>query len=93
METHETSPVENQEPAPQAEPVPAGEAADAGPDIAEIERRAEERGYLRGRNERIEELMAAPGIWQQVQPQERFPGNDGPVPTILQNLRGDIWSI
>ena len=59
-------------------------------DVAEIERLAEERGYLRGRNERIEQLMGEPGLWQPLHPSAP-PDTAAPEPAILQNLRRDIW--
>lgn len=52
-----------------------------GPDIEALVAEAERRGYLRGRNERIEELMAEPGVWEQPESQ----------PEILSRPRHSIW--
>lgn len=65
------------------------------PDIAEIERAAEQRGYLRGRNERIEELMGAPGMWQPLQSARRDDDDDeedAPTP-ILRDMRRSVWEV
>jgi hypothetical protein len=66
-------------------------------DIQALERQAEERGYLRGRNERIRELMARPSVWQDITMRadddvdEAYSSVRNGVPTILQNLPRDIW--
>lgn len=52
-----------------------------GPDIETLVAEAERRGYIRGRNERIEELMAEPGVWEQPESQ----------PEILSRHRRSIW--
>lgn len=52
-----------------------------GPSVEALVAEAERRGYLRGRNERIEALMAEPGVWE-----ERESG-----PTILNRPRRSIW--
>lgn len=52
-----------------------------GPDIETLVAEAERRGYIRGRNERIEELMAEPGVWEQPESQ----------PEILSRRRRSIW--
>ncbi|MDE6535093.1 MAG: hypothetical protein K2K82_03685 [Muribaculaceae bacterium] len=48
---------------------------------------AEERGYQRGLNARIEEEMKRPGIWEQP-PQEELPEEDY---QILANPRRTPW--
>lgn len=63
----------------------------AAPDIETVIAEAEQRGYLRGRNERIEELMQRPGILER-------PGN-GELHTaeakadngFLSHLKISIW--
>lgn len=52
-----------------------------GQDIETLVAAAERRGYLRGRNERIEALMAEPGVWE-----EHTSG-----PAILNRPRRSIW--
>lgn len=52
-----------------------------GQDIASLVAEAERRGYIRGRNERIEELMAEPGVWEPVEQR----------PAILGRPRRSIW--
>lgn len=61
-----------------------GQGGDEPGDVQNIEAlavEAERRGYLRGRNERIEALMAEPGVWE-----EHTSG-----PTILNRPRRSIW--
>lgn len=52
---------------------------------------AEERGYLRGRNESIERLMHQPGILEQEPWRRETPGQTDSEPMILNNLRVSIW--
>lgn len=74
---------------------PPGQADDIEARIAE----AENRGYLRGRNERIAELMRQPALFErQTSPSARdAPGRmaaDSPAdsqPMILNNPRVSIW--
>lgn len=74
---------------------PPGQADDIETRIAE----AENRGYLRGRNERIAELMRQPALFErQTSPSARdAPGAmaaDSPAdsqPMILNNPRVSIW--
>lgn len=74
---------------------PPGQADDIEARIAE----AENRGYLRGRNERIAELMRQPALFErQASPSARdAPGGiaaDSPAdsqPMILNNPRVSIW--
>lgn len=74
---------------------PPGQADDIEARIAE----AENRGYLRGRNERIAELMRQPALFErQTSPSARdAPGAiaaDSPAdsqPMILNNPRVSIW--
>ena len=75
-------------PAPDPTPEPVT-GTDADPDMDELLRQAEQRGYLRGRNEAIERLMAAPSMWQPASGTSAAP--EEPVPTILQNIRPCIW--
>jgi hypothetical protein len=70
---------------------------------AEVEQRvaeAEERGYLRGRNEQIEQLMHSPGVFQRVAdsdggvaaatPADNFADNDSEI-MVLSHPRVSIW--
>lgn len=52
---------------------------------------AEERGYLRGRNESIERLMRRPGILEQEPWQCETCGQPETEPMILNNPRVSIW--
>ncbi len=61
---------------------PLTATAPAGPDIKALVDEAERRGYLKGRNEQIERLMASPGIWEP-EPQ--------PEPLILNRPRRSVW--
>lgn len=45
--------------------------------------RAEQRGYLRGRNEAIAEQMHKPGLWEEPEPRHSV--------SILGNLRRGVW--
>ncbi len=69
-----------------ADPQPA---ADPQPDLATLLAEAEQKGYLRGRNERIEELMSEPRMFQPLtKPNETEPRPSEP---FLSNLRPSIW--
>lgn len=59
-------------------------------EVAKLIEEAESRGYLRGRNERIEELMSAPGMYCPQGIDERY--DPGLPPTeILTNMRRSVW--
>lgn len=81
-----------------SEPSGGGEPA-AGNDsgmvkLSEIEAlvaEAEERGYLRGRNESIERLMRRPGILEQEPWQREAYIQPETEPMILNNPRVSIW--
>lgn len=81
-----------------SEPSGGGEPA-AGNDsgmvkLSEIEAlvaEAEERGYLRGRNESIERLMRRPGILEQEPWQRETYVQPETEPMILNNPRVSIW--
>lgn len=66
-----------------------GEGADATGDIEARIAEAEERGYLRGRNERIEELMKEPGSAGETPTLQ--PGDELAEVLILNNLRPSVW--
>lgn len=81
-----------------SDPHGAGEPApgnDAGMvKLSEIEAlvaEAEERGYMRGRNESIERLMRRPGILEQEPWQCETCGQPETEPMILNNPRVSIW--
>lgn len=71
----------------EAETAEAEESADMERRLAE----AEQRGYLRGRNESIEALMQPPaGFAETLSGMTDTAGNTG-EPLILNNLRLSIW--
>lgn len=74
--------------------VPAETSAEApaeavAPDVEKLLAEAEERGYLRGRNERIAELMEQPSAVDALLPDTVLP--DEPEILILNNIRPSIW--
>lgn len=83
---------------PDSDPHGAGEPA-AGNDagmvkLSEVEAlvaEAEERGYMRGRNESIERLMRRPGILEQEPWQRETYVQPETEPMILNNPRVSIW--
>lgn len=90
------APTEAPEPAPKAAaapepaspasaPAPESPAATepTGPTLAEMLRQAEERGYLRGRNDAITEQLTAPTLLQEPPSQ--------PTVTILGSIRPSVW--
>ena len=48
---------------------------------------AEERGYRRGLNEKMEQRMQAPGVWESEEPAAETPAEF----RILGNARRSIW--
>lgn len=85
-------------PAPTETAVPADapEPEATQEEITDIETRlaeAEQRGYLRGRNERIEALMKEPGIFERQSPAGTPAPDLNPdsSPMILNNPRISIW--
>lgn len=77
------------------EPLPEPQAAQPAPDESEIAAmiaEAEERGYLRGRNEAIENALSGPGLWQ-LATDEGEPVDSLPEVPILQALRPSVWDI
>lgn len=59
----------------------SGDEPGDGPSVEALVAEAERRGYLRGRNERIEQLMAQPGVWEE----------PDTGPSILNRPRRSIW--
>lgn len=59
----------------------SGDEPGDGPSVEALVSEAERRGYLRGRNERIEQLMAQPGVWEE----------PDTWPSILNRPRRSIW--
>lgn len=73
------------------EPSASEETPAATPDIDALIAEAEQRGYLRGRNESIAELMRRPAMMQTITPEpapEPEPDNE---PMILRHRRISIW--
>ena len=71
---------------------PAEESAPEAPAISALIAEAEQRGYLRGRNESIEALMQRPGMMEHRdtgRPQD--PSDTEPM--ILGNRRPSIWEM
>ena len=52
---------------------------------------AEQRGYLRGRNERIEELMSGPRLWQRDEQAEA--ADEVSEVLFLNDRRRSIWEM
>lgn len=82
------------QPAPQpadTQPETAGQPSPSPtPDeLAAMLAEAEQRGYLRGRNEQITLAMKAPALWQE--PDNAAGQHDEFQPAILANLRPSIW--
>ena len=73
------------EDAPVQQPTPEPEQ----PDIDTLIREAEERGYLRGRNEQIALAMKQPAHWESPGRPEK--AETEPMPTILANMRRSVW--
>ncbi len=58
-------------------------------DMERLIAEAEHRGYIKGRNERIDELMSTSRMWQ---PEHTIPHAEGaPQVMILDNLRRSVW--
>jgi len=65
-------------------------AAALTPEMEALIAEAEQRGYMRGRNESIEELMRRPAMLQTIPPADTtIPETDEPM--ILGNQRISIW--
>lgn len=88
------APLESPTIEPQAEPTPEAITPD---DLARAVAEAEQRGYLRGRNESISQSMRRNGIWEQPHHSEdatqpapsSADGDDDPV--LLRRIRPSIW--
>lgn len=87
-------------------PVPGAEAGNTGnatppeaekdnenvaPDVEVLIAEAEQRGYLRGRNESIEELMRRPTMMQTIAPAPPSATETAEEPAILRHRRISIW--
>ncbi len=89
----EASPVQPDPAAPGAREAPAydGSGMVKLSEIEALVAEAEERGYLRGRNESIERLMRRPGILEQEPWQREAYIQPETEPMILNNPRVSIW--
>lgn len=94
----QSEPAPQPESAPEAEPQPEPTPEAITPDdLARAVAEAEQRGYLRGRNESISQSMRRNGIWEQPHHSEDAPqpapssadGDDDPV--LLRRIRPSIW--
>lgn len=91
-EVHDTLAAEDapaQEQAQQPEPEQEPQPAQPDIDIDALVREAEQRGYLRGRNEQIALAMQQPTHWES--PDTPAAAAAEPVPTILANMRRSVW--
>lgn len=88
------------EEAPAEAPAAAEEAHEAreeapapAVDVEALVAEAEQRGYRRAMNERIEALMARPGTWEQTTPTAAAPAAAAvdTTPVILAHTRRSIW--
>lgn len=70
----------------------APEAAEEEPDWQALIAEAEERGYLRGRNENIAQLMERPGVFERLGCEVREEAPTGGV-EILSRERRSIWDL
>ncbi len=61
---------------------------DDAPDIAAMVAEAEQRGYLRGKNEKIALAMKRPSQWNGEAPAEDAMREQ---PSILNNMRKSVW--
>lgn len=87
------------EAAPTAEETPPCTQPSYPPDLEARLAEAETRGYLRGRNERIEQLMREPAIFERQRGHPSIPSSQASgeewqadsQPMILNNPRVSIW--
>ena len=99
METHEPDVkitpdaeiTEENETIPEIVPAEETEETTPLPDIASLLAEAEERGYLRGRNEKIAMEMRSPSLWETMRKPEHMPDREKPQPLILNHLRPSVW--
>lgn len=61
------------------------------PDLAELLAQAEQRGYLRGRNEAAEEMMNRPTMWQPTEAQSPAHRMAAVADNFLSGLRPGVW--
>lgn len=98
IETHEsnvetTSAIEihdDNETTPEIEQQEPTEPPTPQPDIATLIAEAEERGYLRGRNEKIAIEMRSPALWETIH-ESTDKQDEKPQPLILNHLRPSVW--
>lgn len=89
-ESPETNVPTEQSAAPVPEPpAPSPAPALTAEEVAAMVAEAEQRGYLRGCNERIDTLMERPAMWQQ--PAAPAPADDDTEIMILNHLRRSVW--
>lgn len=87
-----TSPTQPADPAP--DNVAAGEEPVPEPTPAEIDSRlaeAEQRGYLRGRNEAAAEMMNRPTMWQPIDPTGPAGRITAATDAFLSGLKPGVW--
>lgn len=88
------TPIETKETAEAVETVETPETAEEAaetPDLDTLLARAEQRGYLRGRNEAIAETRNEPGLWEIAGTRDAGTSPSRQPATILNNLRPGIW--
>lgn len=85
-------PLENDN-APETAPETAGPSSVMSmADIEALIAEAEQRGYLRGRNENIESLMQAPGIYERPRDKPAAHADQTSEVLILNNIRRSVWA-
>ncbi len=72
------------------EPTAAAGSAPDEEEVARLVAEAEQRGYLRGRNEKIAMEMRSPSLWETIRDDDQ-PDDDAEPPAILRYLRPSVW--
>lgn len=79
-------------PNPESRPQPdESSVATPHPDVESLVAEAEQRGYMRGRNEALAERMNEPGLWQLATTGDDFAVPASEEVTILNGIRPGVW--
>lgn len=62
-------------------------------DVASLVAAAEKRGYVRGRNEAIAEVMQRPGVWEGPLPLHGAAQTGRSRPVVLSHVRRSVWDM
>lgn len=73
---------------PQQQATDSADQADEVPSLEALLDEAEQRGYLRGRNEAVSLEMQRPSQWENITGNE---SSDTGQPLILNNMRRSVW--